>query len=203
MSFPNQTINYDMGDQKIMSYEISLCRAWDELERLAPASEYTIDFLADRYDVRIDKRSVLLKCSGVAADEVAAVLILHYLIGDLKVGFHSRSEWISFRELRGGAVFWPAFLEGTIEPLKAYLERDPDGLVKNLETQFAVKHIQGGDVGFEVALFPGIFVRMIFWKSDDDLPCDATMLFDKGLAEIYSTEDIAVLLNQVVEKITK
>lgn len=186
-----------------MSYEISLCRAWDELERLAPASDYTIDFLADVYDVRIDKRSVLLKPSGIAADEMSAVLILHCLIGDLKGGFHSRDEWISFRELQGGAVFWPAFLKSTIEPLAAYLERDPDGSVKNLEDRFAVKHIQGGDVGFEVAAFPNIFVRVIFWKGDEGMPCHATMLFDRGLAEIYSTEDIAVLLNRVAEKIAQ
>lgn len=171
--------------------------------KVSTGIDYTVDFLADRYDVRIDKRSVLLKPSGIAADEMAAVLILHYLIGDLKGGFHSRDEWISFRELQGGVVFWPAFLKSTIEPLAAYLERDPDGLVKNLEDRFAVKHIQGGDVGFEVAAFPDIFVRVIFWKGDEGMPCHATMLFDKGLAEIYSTEDIAVLLNRVVEKIAQ
>lgn len=186
-----------------MSYEISLCRAWDELEKLASAAEYAIDFLADSYDVIVSERKVFLKRSGVAADEVAAVLILHYLIGDLKGGFQSRGEWISFRELQGGKVFWPAFLKSTIEPLAAYLERDPEGLVKNLETRFAAKHIQGGDVGFEVAAFPGVFVRVIFWKGDEGLPCYVTMLFDRGLAEIYSTEDIAVLLNQVAEKITQ
>lgn len=186
-----------------MSYEISLCRAWDELEKLALASDYTVDFLEDHYDVRIGERAVILKPSGVAADEMTSVLILHYLIGDLKGGFHSRDEWISFRELQGGAVFWPAFLKSTIEPLAAYLERDPDGLVKNLEDRFAAKHIQGGDVGFEVAAFPDILVRVIFWKGDEGMPCHATMLFDKGLAEIYSTEDIAVLLNRVVEVIAQ
>lgn len=186
-----------------MSYEISLCRSWDELEKLAPASDYTVDFLGDRHDVRIDERAVLLKPSDVAADEMTAVLILHYLIGDLKGGFHSRDEWISFRELQGGAVFWPAFLKSNIEPLAAYFERDPDGLVKNLEDRFAAKHIQGGDVGFEVAAFPDIFVRVIFWKGEEGMTCHATMLFDKGLAEIYSTEDIAVLLNRVVEKIAQ
>lgn len=94
-------------------------------------------------------------------------------------------------------------MKSTIEPLEAYLEQDPDGLVENLETRFAAKHIRGGDAGFEVAALPGVFFRLIFWKGDEGLPCHATMLFDRGLAEIYSTEDIAVLLNQVAEKITR
>lgn len=186
-----------------MSYEISLCKAWNKLEKLASAVEYAVDFLGDSYGVIVKERKVFLKHSRVVAGEVAAVLILHYLIGDLKVGFQSRDEWISFRELRGGKVFWPAFLKSTIEPLETYLEQDPDGLVKNLETRFAAKHIRVGDVGFEVAALPGVFVRLIFWKGDEGLPCHATMLFDRGLTEIYSTEDIAVLLNQVAEKITQ
>ena len=64
-----------------------------------------------------------------------------------------------------------------------------------------VLRVQGGDVGFELAAFPGIFVRVIFWKGDEGLPCDAAMLFDKGLDEIYCTEDTAVLLMRVADKI--
>lgn len=186
-----------------MSYEISLGIAWDELEKLAPASNYGVDFLAERYEVRIGERTVLLKSSGVDAEDVAAVLILHYLIGCLKCGFHSRDKWISFRELQGGKVFWPAFLKGTIEPLAAYLELDPCGFVKKMEGRFAAKHIQCGDIGFEVAAFPGIFIRVIFWKGDIGLPGSVTILFDEGLAEVYSTEDIAVLLNQASKEVMR
>jgi len=182
-----------------MTYEISLGKAWDELETLAPKSEYVVDFLADHYSVRIGEKAALLQPSGIVADEVSAVLILHYIIGNLKCGFHSRGEWISFKELRAGNVFGPAFQKSTIEPLAANFEQDPDGLVKRLERSSHSLRIQSGDVGFEVAVFPGIFVRVIFWKNDEDLPGDAAMLFDRGLADIYSTEDIAVLLMRVAE----
>ena len=42
---------------------------------------------------------------------------------------------------------------------------------------------------------------MVFWKGDEELPPEATMLFDRGLTEIYSTEDVAVLLMAIVNRI--
>jgi hypothetical protein len=193
-----------------MSYEISLKMAWDELAVLATESVYSVDFLADRYTVRLEEKAVLSEPSGFAADEVAAVLVLHYLIGILKSGFHPSGEWISFKELRGGKVFWPAFSKSTIEPLAAYLQQNIQqnplslaGIVESPDNRWAAKLTQDGSVALEVAAFPGIFVRVIFWKGDEELPCDATMLFDRGLIEIYSTEDIAVLLMRVAEKIIR
>ncbi|RQW81105.1 MAG: DUF3786 domain-containing protein [Methanothrix sp.] len=193
-----------------MSYEISLKMAWDELATLATESEYSVDFLADGYVVRLDGKSIISEASGYAADEVAAVLVLHYLIGILKCGFHPRGEWISFKELRGGNVFWPAFSKSTIEPLAAYLQQNIQqnlpgsaAIIETHDIRRVAKLMQDGSVAMDVAAFPDIFVRVIFWKGDDELPCDATMFFDRGLAEIYGTEDIAVLLMRVAEKIIR
>jgi len=61
--------------------------------------------------------------------------------------------------------------------------------------------VKSGDVAFEVAAFPGVFVRLVFWKGDEELPPEASLLFDLGLTEIYSTEDVAVLLLAVVQKV--
>ncbi|OPY53535.1 MAG: hypothetical protein A4E49_01371 [Methanosaeta sp. PtaU1.Bin112] len=40
----------------------------------------------------------------------------------------------------------------------------------------------------------------LFWEEDEDLPAEASILFDRGLTRIYSTEDVAVLLLAVVQK---
>jgi len=209
-----------------MSYEISLKIAWDELAALATESEYHVVFLSDRHLVRLGEKSILSEPSGNSADEVSSVLVLHYLIGILKCGFHPRGEWISFKELKGGNVFWPALSRSTIEPLAAYLQQNTPqrtrqnapqsikentphnslglpGTVESPETRWAAKSMPDGSLTLDVAAFPDIPVRVIFWVGDDDLPCDATMLFDRGLAEIYCTEDIAVLLMRVAEKIMR
>jgi hypothetical protein len=181
-----------------MGYEASLERAWDELERL-DLQDCSISLLGEDYQVRSKERALLLHC-GAPAGQMQAVLILHYLIGLLRHGFHTTGEWISFKETRDGKLFWPAFQESAIKPLVQSFQSDPDGLVRNLSECLGGRMVEGGDVALEVATFPGVLVRLIFWKGDEELPPEASLLFDRNLTEIYSTEDVAVLLLAVVQK---
>jgi hypothetical protein len=79
--------------------------------------------------------------------------------------------------------------------------RDQKGLVQNLLERLGGSRVEGGDVAVEVETFPGVLVRLIFWKEDEELPPEASLLFDRNLTEIYSTEDVAVLLLAVVQKV--
>jgi hypothetical protein len=181
-----------------MGYEISLKLAWDELDRLA-LQDGTVSLLGENYQVRAKERAVLLHC-GALAGQMEAVLILHYLIGLLQHGYRPRGEWISFKETRDGNLFWPAFQESAIKPLVQSFQNDPEGLVRNLAERLGGRKVEGGDVAVELATFPGVFVRLIFWKGDEELPPEASLLFDRGLTEIYSTEDVAVLLMAMAQK---
>jgi hypothetical protein len=186
-----------------MGYEISFNKAMDELRELAEFSEYRVTLLEDNYEVRVDERSVLAVAASAPAGEVEAVLILHYLIGLQKYGYHPTGEWISFKEIEGGKVFWPAFEESTIKPLLESFLKNPENLTGILVERFKGRMVEGGDTAIEVATFPRIFVRILFWMGDEELPGGATILFDRGLMGIYSTEDVAVLLLFLVQKATK
>jgi hypothetical protein len=181
-----------------MGYEISLELAWDELEGLA-LQNCGVPFLGEDYQVKTKERAVLLS-GGAPAGQMQAVLILHYLIGLLRHGFHTTGEWISFKETRDGKLFWPAFQESAIKPLLQSFHRDPEGLIQAMQERLGGRRVEGGDVAVELATFPGVFVRVLFWKGDEELPPEASLLFDRGLTEIYSTEDVAVLLMAVVQK---
>lgn len=182
-----------------MGYEIALELAWDELDRLA-LQDCTVSLLRENYQVKAEERAVLQPC-GAPAREMEAVLILHYLIGLSKHGFHTTGEWISFKETEGGKLFWPAFKESTIKPLLQSFQLDPEGMVRNLSVRLGGRRVEGGDVSVELAILPEVYVRVVFWKGDEELPPEASILFDRGLTEIYSTEDVAVLLGALVQKV--
>lgn len=177
-----------------MGYEISLNMAWNELQRLHAMPEYSVPLLDDVYTVRMADRVVISQRSSSPAKEEASVIVLHFLTGTLRQSYSPTGVWISFRELWGGNSFQPAFQETTIKPLVERLKEDPDGLVRNLVERFKGRIVEGGDVSVELATFPGVCVRVVMWMGDDELPPEAVMLFDKGLADALSTEDIAVLL---------
>ena len=56
-------------------------------------------------------------------------------------------------------------------------------------------------MALEVEALPSIMVRVIFWEGDEELPPEATMLFDRALTGVYCTEDVAVLLMAVAQKL--
>ena len=183
-----------------MGYEISINLAWDDLLKLGTPSRCIVSLLAEKYEVNVKEKAVVLE-SGAPVEQMVIVLILHYIIGLLKMGYHPTGEWISFKETEGGKVFWPAFQKSTIKPLIELFERNPEGLVNSILLDFGGRTAGGGDVAVEVATFPKVIIRMIFWTGDDDLSPEATILFDRGLMDIYCMEDIAVLLMLVVQRL--
>jgi hypothetical protein len=61
--------------------------------------------------------------------------------------------------------------------------------------------VEGGDATVEVTTFPGIYVKVMMWLGEEELPPQVTMLFDKNLARILAFEDIVVLLGIIVRTI--
>lgn len=177
-----------------MTYEIALNKAWDEIAALAPSQKYAVKFLTDIYEVKIVDRIVLMGSSDAPASEEISVLVLRYLIGILKHGYTQKGEWISFKELKGGPSYYPAYQKNTIKPILKSLREDPDSLIKNLTGRFGGKLVEGGDVSVELVTFPDVRVKFIFWFADKELPPEVTILFDRELAEIFTTEEIAALM---------
>jgi len=186
-----------------MGWEIALDRAWVEIKNLSSSSRCVVPLLKEAYEINIDRRTVLPRSSGIPADEGVAVLILHYLIGIQRLqGYSPSGEWISFRELKGGISFLPAFQETVIKPLVECLRNDPDALISRLTEGLGGRMVEGGDATVELTTFPDIYVRVMTWLGDEDLPPQAAMLFDKNLARVYTTEDIAVFLQFITRSVT-
>src|SRR5512136_2303242 len=115
-----------------MGYDISLNMAWEELHELALPQTCSLSLLANAYEIRIAEKAVLQQPYGVRADEGLSVLILRYLVGRSKHGFHPCGEWISFKETDGGKLFWPNFSDRAIKPLVECFQQDPNDMIKNL-----------------------------------------------------------------------
>lgn len=113
--------------------------------------------------MRAGERAVLLQPWGAPVGQMEAVLILHYLIGLLRHGFHTSGEWISFKETEGGKLFWPAFQESAIKPLVQSFHRDPEGLVRILSARLGGRMVEGGDVA---VLLIAVVQKAIEWKAD-------------------------------------
>ena len=184
-----------------MGYETALDKAWRELEEVLASDSYSVPMFMEIYEVRLNDRSVS-KSSGKPAEEFIAILVLHYLLGILRHGYKPTGQWISFKELKGGNSYLPAFQKNTIRPMVEKLRVDPEGMFKNSIERFGGRLVEGGDCSVEITTFPEVYVRVVLWRGDEELPPEANMLFDKGLADILSTEDMTFFLDIIARSIS-
>jgi hypothetical protein len=183
-----------------MSYEAAIKKAWDEPGKLTDKAIFQISLLNDTYDIDLKNRKVVSVSRKTPPKDFITILLLHYLAGTLKNGFCPSGEWISFKEIEGGAFYYPAFREAAIEPILKKYGSTPQNLPEALK-RFKGSKIGEGDIAIELETFDKMNVRIILWKGDEEFAPEATIMFDKNLADIFSTEDIVVLLRMVAHSL--
>ncbi|MBF0121366.1 MAG: DUF3786 domain-containing protein [Desulfobacterales bacterium] len=117
------------------------------------------------------------------------VLILHYLIGK---NFKKTGRFIAYREIKGAAFYYSAFVKRAIDPLKKVFGRNISDFSASAELLKGSK-INFGDVGFEFSIFPNVPIQIVLWAGDEEFPPEANILFDETIGELMSPEDIAWL----------
>ena len=107
---------------------------------------------------------------------------------------------MSFKDIEGGEFYYPAFRESAIEPVLRKFGPDPSALYGVLE-RFGGGKVGLGDAAVEIETFGGLYIRVIIWARDEELPAEATMLYDKGITALFSMEDIVVLSRIVAHRL--
>lgn len=126
------------------------------------------------------------------------VLILHYLESDLPVT--RLDDWVAYREIPGATFYFAAFVKRAVDPLKKVFGPDVQGF------RCAAERLQGtslavGDAGFEFRVFPKIPVRLIVYTGDEEFPAEASILFERGIEQGLSPEDVAWMAGMLVYRL--
>lgn len=126
------------------------------------------------------------------------ILILHYLQADLPA--LPAGDWVAYREIPGAAFYYAAFLKRAVDPLKKAFGQNIAGL-KNAAARLSGVAVEFGDAGFDLQVFPKVPVRLILHVGDDEFPAEASILFDRTIAEMLSPEDIAWLAGMLAYRL--
>src|SRR3989338_6130847 len=100
-----------------MAYEAAINKAWVEFSRLNQDNGLSVRFLKDEYSVGLASKKVISLSCNVPAEDLWGVLILHYLIKELKGLPELTGEWATFNELSVADSYYQVFRKRTIEPL--------------------------------------------------------------------------------------
>jgi hypothetical protein len=189
-----------------MGYQAALEKSWNYLESAGLRGIENVRFFTEEYRVDAQSRTVLLvsgqpparweapgRPRGLSAKDFVTVLLLHYLRKKLAGLPQLTGSWISFKELEGGELYYPAFRKRSIDIVVKKYSADVTGIFSVLGKFPAAKKIAQGDAAILVEAFEGVPLQVIMWGADEEFAADATILFDRNISGIFSTEDIAVL----------
>jgi hypothetical protein len=123
------------------------------------------------------------------------LVILHYVIQ--AQGRPLAGEWISFRQLSGGEVYYPAFEKRSQKPLLHFFAHRAD-LFEEAGLALGGTRAPVGDRGVIITALPRVPIAFLFWNGDEELPPETRILFDASLPAYLSTEDVVVLAQQTV-----
>lgn len=147
--------------------------------------------LADRV-YEISWPDLAIREAGCEEDPspVVQLLLLHYLIS--ADGIALRGQWVSFRDMPDGRVYYPAFREGSEMRLQARFGEDPQALQRGAEALGGLP-TDMADHAFIFWVLPRLPLAVLLWEGDDEFPAEVRVLFDATAANYLPTEDLAVI----------
>ncbi len=99
---------------------------------------------------------------------------------------------VPFREVKGAAIFEPAFRKLAILPLS----RGFSGRAAELAAACLAlggTSLGKGDVGYRIPVFAGLDVAVLFWDGDEEFDASANILFDKNFTDFTHVETVVTV----------
>ena len=99
---------------------------------------------------------------------------------------------VPFREVKGAAIFEPAFRKLAILPLsRGFSGRAAELAAACLALGGA--SLGKGDVGYRIPVFAGLDVAVLFWDGDEEFDASANILFDKNFTDFTHVETVVTV----------
>ncbi len=136
--------------------------------------------------------------NGEAVSPFIQSLILTYL--HTADGLPPADRWISYRELPNGTFYHQAFQGYAPNRLAKRWGLDIERFVAACDT-LGGERLDLGDAGFAFPTLPRISLAVIYWLGDEDLPSQASVLFDANASHYMITDGLAVLGSRLVGEI--
>ena len=128
------------------------------------------------------------------------IIVLHYLLA--AQGESLGKNLVTFREVQGGAFYYPAFLKRARDPLVRVFGGEPERLLR-CGRQLGAEPALLGDASVKLMPLPRIPLTFVLWKGDEEFAPEATILFDSSVGSYLPTEDIATLSGMVVYRLIR
>jgi len=159
-----------------------------------------IEYLNQPYLITLANSEISLKDSKEKVPLKDKILILHYL--NLAKGTPAANRLVTFRQLPGGASYFPVFSQRAIKPFLNHFGKEPE-LLTDVAAKLGGYQANYGDIAITINAFPRVPITFALWQGDDEFPPRGSIMFDASISAYLSTEDITVLCETIIWRLAK
>ncbi|MDY2939024.1 MAG: DUF3786 domain-containing protein [Fusicatenibacter sp.] len=113
-----------------------------------------------------------------------------------------QNRWVPFRDVKNASPFTAAFQKNVLNPFAATFEHKVD-LLKMAAEKLGGKPLPQGDAGYEIAAFPCVPLRFLFWDGDEEFDAQANILFDYSITDFVHEETSVTIASHGVERLAE
>jgi hypothetical protein len=137
--------------------------------------------------------------AGAEVRPTWCVLALHYLAVQTRP--EPQLPAVTFASLPSARTYATVYENRVNRRLCATAGRDATAL-HTAAIAAGAQQVGGGDLAYEMRIFPRISVRLIWYARDDELPPSCTMLLPANIELYLCTEDIVVMSESIVSRLS-
>ena len=190
---------YKLASEQLGSMDIEEICGKTGAQRM-DSNKIIIKYLNQPYLITLPDVEISLRDSEEEAPLRDRILILHYLT--LAKGTPATNRLITFKQLPGGASYFPAFSQRAIKPLLNHFGKEPE-LLTDAAAKLGGYKANYGDVAITINAFPRVPITFALWRGDDEFPPRGGIMFDASISAYLSTEDITVLCETIIWRLVK
>lgn len=196
------------------NYEIAYKEEWNKLKKLDPfdvskrldvkycsnKNQFTIIFLNEELLIDFKTESIYSKMDGKRPLIGDSIIILNYLTYS-KDYIAEIDKIVSLKEIpNGGALFYPAFHKSSIVQLINTFGYDIKQFEKNA-SKIGSEEVNIGDKGYKFKVLPKINIYIAIWEGDDEIPPNATILFEPSIEKLVHIETVIGIGMRLANKV--
>ncbi len=190
---------YKLASEQLVSMDIEEICGKTGAQRM-DSNKIIIKYLNQPYLITLPDVEISLRDSEEEAPLKDRILILHYLT--LAKGTPATNRLITFKQLPGGASYFPAFSQRAIKPLLNHFGKEPE-LLTDAAAKLGGYKANYGDVAITINAFPRVPITFALWRGDDEFPPRGSIMFDASISAYLSTEDTTMLCETIIWRLVK
>jgi len=155
---------------------------------------FSIDSFGQTIQISYPEGQIINTGSETSHSLDKRLLLLNYL--SYAKNLPLSGQWVSYRDLPSGNVFYPHIKKYAIEALGDFFSSCDKNILRQSLIEMGFDLIQAkADITAKGFFAPKIPILLHFWEGEEEIPSACQILFDSTISEQMHIEDSAALCN--------